>query len=101
MKFSVIHVYSVDYGCIEMQTSRNVLYFFYNFITISLSVHTVVTFSLDMKSLIPKGAKSIFYQNRVTNNTTLVSLPPTFRTHFWSEYNKQKEDIVNFILSFP
>ena len=54
-----------------------------------------------MKSLIPKGAKSIFDQNRVTNITTLISLPPTFSTHFWSEYNEQKEDIVNSILTFP
>ena len=35
----------------------------------------------DMKSLIPKGAKSMFDQNRVTNITTLFSLPPTFRMH--------------------
>ena len=54
-----------------------------------------------MKSLIPKGVKSIFDQNRVTNLTTLFNLPPTFRTHFWSEYNEHKEDIVNSILRFP
>ena len=33
-------------------------------------------FILYMKSLIPTGAKSIFNQNRVTNITTLFSLPP-------------------------
>ena len=54
-----------------------------------------------MKTLIPKGAKYIFDQNRVTNITTLFSLLPTFRMYFWSEYKKQKEDIVNSILSFP
>ena len=53
-----------------------------------------------MKSLLPKGAKSIFDQNRVINITTLFSLPPTCRTHFGSEYNEQKEDIVNSILIF-
>ena len=46
-------------------------------------------------ALIPKEAKSIFDQNRVTDITTLFSLPPTFRTHFWSEYSEQREDIVN------
>ena len=54
-----------------------------------------------LKSLIPKGAKSIFDQNRVNNITTLYSLPITLRTHFWSEYNEQNENIVNSILSFP
>ena len=45
--------------------------------------------------LIPKGAKSIFNQNWVTNITTLFSLPPTFRIHLWPEDNEPKEDIVN------
>ena len=54
-----------------------------------------------MKSLIPKGAKSMFDQNWVTNITTLFSLPPTFRMHLWSEYNEQQEDIVKLILGFP
>ena len=40
------------------------------------------TLPIFMKSLIPKGAKSTFNQNRVINITTLFSLPPTFRTHF-------------------
>ena len=36
-----------------------------------------------MKSLIPKGAKSVFDQNRVTYTTILFSLLPTFRTSFY------------------
>ena len=48
---------------------------------------------LYLKSLFPKGAKSIVDQNRVINITTLFSLPPTFSTYFWSEYNEQKEGI--------
>ena len=60
----------------------------------ALNVLNVLFTIVYMKSLIPKDAKSIFDQNRVTNITTLFSLPPTFRTHFWSENNEQKEDIV-------
>ena len=53
-----------------------------------------------MKSLFPKGARSMFGQNQVTNITTLFSLRPTFRKHLRSEYNEQKEVTVNSILSF-
>ena len=53
-----------------------------------------------MKSLFPKGARSTFGQNRVTNIMTLFSLRPTFRKHLRSEYNEQKEVIVNSIFSF-
>ena len=47
-----------------------------------------------MKSLMPKGAKSIFDQNRVTDITTLFSLPPTFKTHFWSKLTCKKKILL-------
>ena len=64
-----------------------------------------------MKSLIPRCAKSIFDQNRVTNITTFLK-----RMHWKTpvpskllpierisdpNHNEQREDIINSILSFP
>ena len=43
----------------------------------------------ETKRLIPKGAKSIFdHSQEVIKITTLFNLAPTYRTRFWSEYNK-------------
>ena len=88
-------------------TPRKLLYLMISVNMVKFGPHWLYVFFLPpciytcKKSLLPKGAKSIFEQNRVTNITTLFSLPPTFRTHFWSEYNEQKEDIVISILISP
>ena len=68
----------------------------------SINIQCILEKLKKTKSLFPKGTKSIFVQNRVIHITTFFSLPPTFRTHFWSEYKEQKEDNVNSkCFSFP
>ena len=52
-----------------------------------LGIKTCDYLYIYMKSLVPKGARSIFDQIWVTTITTLFILPLTFKTHFWSECN--------------
>ena len=68
----------------------SILYWLINLINLPIYI------LIYMKSLLSKSSISIFNNNRVINITTLFSLPPTLRTHFWFEYsNEQKQDIVN------
>ena len=54
----------------------------------------------DIKGLIPKDAKSIFDQNRVTNIIALFSLYPTFKTHSDPNITNKIEDNCKFNIKF-
>ena len=97
--------FNVGYISYSKIVAKAILKLHRNMYVSCISVYIVnaivdITVYIIMKSLIPKGAKSIFDKNRVLDITTLFS-SQLIKNAFLIRIYEQKEDIVNSIMSFP